>query len=316
MAKFSSAPSLLLGISARIFIDKFILNNDSPMRDFGLLGLWQGVAVYYAFTINYDFAVALSLILAVKLVIDLSSEHDITKFTSTILAAALGVIITDVLSRFLGDGLYHGQYRQHRSSPTKPHSNRDHDKKRTTKAVHFNRNGTADPVCEGTTNTRPPFTTPTTTHHHHRSPRRPSQSDITSLDSTSDFIGPQSSSLSPLDREVARLRARASLADTERRRYKEERKWAISQGNHARASQMTWEVKRYKALMQSFHREADALVIRGASNTRQNGTDPQRSSAPPERTSRSKPTVDIPTDRQPGLTNGESSNHRKQKSGR
>ena len=70
--------------------------------------------------------------------------------------------------------------------------------------------------------------------------------------------------MTPLEREVATLRARASLADSERRRYKEERKWAISQGNLARASQMKWEVKRYTALMQSCHREADAKLLEGA----------------------------------------------------
>ncbi len=61
------------------------------------------------------------------------------------------------------------------------------------------------------------------------------------------------------------LRARASLADSERRRFKEERKWAMSQGNVARASQLSWQVKRYTALMESFHREADTKVVEGTS---------------------------------------------------
>lgn len=39
--------------------------------------------------------------------------------------------------------------------------------------------------------------------------------------------------------------------------------WALSQGNVARASQMGWQVKKYKALMQSFHREADSLIVEG-----------------------------------------------------
>ena len=70
--------------------------------------------------------------------------------------------------------------------------------------------------------------------------------------------------LTPQEREVAVLRARASLADSERRRFKEERKWAMSQGNVARASQLAWQVKRYTALMESFHRAADAKVVEGA----------------------------------------------------
>ena len=84
-----------------------------------------------------------------------------------------------------------------------------------------------------------------------------------SLDSVPSSIDPEGK-LTPQEREVAVLRARASLADSERRRFKEERKWALSQGNTARASQLAWQVKRYTALMESFHREADAKVVEGA----------------------------------------------------
>jgi hypothetical protein len=69
--------------------------------------------------------------------------------------------------------------------------------------------------------------------------------------------------MTPTERDIAALRARASLADSERRRFKEERKWAVAQGNLALAAQMKWEVKRYSALMKSFHREADAKIAEG-----------------------------------------------------
>jgi hypothetical protein len=62
---------------------------------------------------------------------------------------------------------------------------------------------------------------------------------------------------------VATLRARASLADTEKRRYKEERIWALAEGNQARAEQMSWQVKRYRALTHGFHKEADAKLLEG-----------------------------------------------------
>jgi len=67
--------------------------------------------------------------------------------------------------------------------------------------------------------------------------------------------------MDPLEREIAILRARASLADSERRRFKEEKKWALSQGNLTRATQMSWQVKRYTALTQSFTKEADARLL-------------------------------------------------------
>jgi hypothetical protein len=83
-------------------------------------------------------------------------------------------------------------------------------------------------------------------------------------DSLSDWIDPNHT-MTPLEREVAALRKKASMADSERRRFKEEKQWAQVQGNKARAAQMGWQVKRYSALMQSFHREADLRLLEGSS---------------------------------------------------
>jgi hypothetical protein len=82
-------------------------------------------------------------------------------------------------------------------------------------------------------------------------------------DSLSDWIDPNHT-MTPLEREVAALRKKASMADSERRRFKEEKQWAQVQGNKARAAQMGWQVKRYSALMQSFHREADLRLLEGS----------------------------------------------------
>src|ERR1700722_314547 len=308
MVSFSSAPSLLLGLSARLFVDKFITQHQPTMKDFGLLGLWQGVGVYYAFTINQDLAIAAIVLVGTRLVVEFSSEHDFARFTSTVLGAALGVIVTDVLSRFLGDGLY--RTHKPRTLPVKS-PNAPLDRKR--RVVQFER--AVNSAADGSSS------------HRRRSPI-PTQSDITSLDTTSD-MGILSSSLSPLEKEVARLRARASPPDTERRRYKEEGERGVSQGNHARASQMAWEVKRYKSLMQSFHREADALLVqceichvqtslryssvRCVANTRQDVTDIQRPT-PPDQSSQHKP-PDTAAERQP-VSNGDAGTLRKQKSGR
>jgi hypothetical protein len=51
-------------------------------------------------------------------------------------------------------------------------------------------------------------------------------------------------------------------------RFKEEKQWEQVQGNKARAAQMGWQVKRYSALMQSFHREADLRLLEGSSGPR------------------------------------------------
>ena len=92
---------------------------------------------------------------------------------------------------------------------------------------------------------------------------QPSGSILTAdFTTSSDLIYPKSN-MTPLQREVANLRAKASLADTERRRFKEEKQWALSQGNSARAEQMGWQVKRYTALVDNFHKEADAKLLGG-----------------------------------------------------
>jgi len=68
--------------------------------------------------------------------------------------------------------------------------------------------------------------------------------------------------MTPLEREVAALRKKASTADSERCRSKEEKQWTQVLGNEARAAQMGWQVKRYSALM---HREADLRLLEGSS---------------------------------------------------
>ena len=216
------------------------------MRDFGLLGLWQGVAIYYAFTLSQELAALATFFITVKLILEFNSEQDAVKFVTTLFGAALGVFATDLLSRYLGDGLYKKRKPKSQSQQSTP-------ERLKSRSVHFSKTPAKGP---GESSGRGKG-------HANQKTSRISPSDITSLDNSSDLFRSSSSSMSALEREVARLRTRASLADTERRRYKEERKWALSQGNIALASQMAWEVKRYKALMQSFHREADVLVVQG-----------------------------------------------------
>jgi hypothetical protein len=56
--------------------------------------------------------------------------------------------------------------------------------------------------------------------------------------------------------QIASLRAQANAAAGDKRRIQEERKWAISQGNWARASQLGWQIRKYQALIESFAKEA------------------------------------------------------------
>jgi hypothetical protein len=83
-------------------------------------------------------------------------------------------------------------------------------------------------------------------------------------DLLSDWIDPNYT-MTPLERKVAVLCKKASMTNSEGRRFKEEKQWGQVQGNKARAAQMGWQVKHYSALMQSFHCEADLRLLEGSS---------------------------------------------------
>lgn len=238
---FSTAPSLLVGLSARIFIDKFLRSTRPPTTsDSFLLGLWQGVGIYYAFVSSPNLGIGAAFAVGAKLLLDFYVVQDTMTFIVVFLGVSLGILSTDILSRYI-DNLF-----QAKRSPD-PGGNSRTLRSRP-RSIQFQQSR------EGEGSER----------HHRKRVGRP-RSDIVSvlsLDTNSDLIDPKPT-MSPLDREVAALRTQASLADSERRRFKEEKKWAKSLGNTARAEQMSWQVKRYTALMQSFHKQADAKIIEG-----------------------------------------------------
>ena len=237
----ATAPALLLGLGARILLDHFSRIEGPSVKDFILVGAWQGVALHYAIKTS-GFGIIVAFGIAAKLFIEFNLVLDVTRSVTTVVGIALGVLFTDFLSQYFDKPLSSDRKRkkhQSSSTPIKPEIRRE-------RVVQFRpsvQGGSLETLIGPTSN---PFML----------------SDITSIDSLSDTLasGP---SLSPLEREVHALRTRASLADSERRRCKEERKWAVSQGNIARASQMKWEAKRYTALMQDFNREADLKAMEG-----------------------------------------------------
>ncbi|KAF8894044.1 hypothetical protein BD779DRAFT_972039 [Infundibulicybe gibba] len=244
---FATAPALLIGLGARLLLDKLTRGSEEPsMRDFILVGVWQGVALQYSFK-HSAFGLPVLIAILGKLFVEFTTAHDITRCAVSALGVVLGFVGTDVVSQFLDQPIDSDKKgKKTHAAPGSGHiSKRD-------RLVQFQRSVEGDRSSE-----------------RFRNLVRNSVSDITSVDSNSELIGPNPS-MTPLDREVAALRARASLADSERRRFKEERKWAESQGNAARASQMKWQVKRYTALMQSFHQEADKKLLEASLN-RQNG---------------------------------------------
>ncbi|KAJ7703021.1 hypothetical protein B0H17DRAFT_1194273 [Mycena rosella] len=237
--------ALLIGLGARILLDQFTRSGEASARDFIVLGLWQGCGLHYVTTANKELLVPAAGVVAAKLFFDFVVGQDIMKAMVTLLGIALGFCVADLLSRWVDNSEYSGR------SPKR----HQHTHRQRSRSIHTRRS-------EG---------------DERRSPRRDTLrravSDITSVDTNSLLFG-RDPTMTPLDREVAALRARASLADSERRRYKEERKWAIEQGNGARAKEMSWQVKRYSALMKSFHREADDKIIEASTGSRQQRMQP------------------------------------------
>jgi len=247
----ATAPALLIGLGARVLLDYFTRTDGPFVKDFILAGAWQGVALHYTARglSNSILAIVVSVAIAAKLFVDFNLCADLTRCVTTILGVALGVLFTDFLSQYFDKPRHSSSRRHKKPTPTKT-TPRKHEK-----VVQFRpsvQGGSVETVADITEITD--VNTLTTASHF--------ISDITSVDSNSDKMGP-TSSMSALERDVHLLRTRAALADSERRRFKEERKWAISQGNIARASQMKWEVKRYTSLMETFNREADMKAQEG-----------------------------------------------------
>ncbi|KIK92121.1 hypothetical protein PAXRUDRAFT_34669 [Paxillus rubicundulus Ve08.2h10] len=255
---FSTAAALLFGLGTRIALDKFFGNaSDVPnppdaIGDIVLLGVVQGVALYYTLMEFRDFAFVVAFAIATRLAIEYMMFQDVGKCATTLLGVALGVLVTDVLSQLIEDG-YLYDFGQGGGDADSEYGASSIPTKRRKRLVKFQSTTEYSAV--------PPS-----------KPIRPRRQDPARKWRTEPSVPPSMTSsnedmvdphrvMDPLEREVATLRARASLADSERRRFKEEKKWALSQGNMARAAQMSWQVKRYSALTRSFTKEADTRLL-------------------------------------------------------
>ncbi|KAH9832180.1 uncharacterized protein C8Q71DRAFT_777721 [Rhodofomes roseus] len=278
--EITTSSALLIALGARILLNTiFVGPNATPSTAECLLnGLFQGVLLYTSLTQLFILVVPVGFGIAAKLLLDYSRTFDATQCVCTLLGVALGVVFTDVLSKTFDNETTKITTTTTRSRTTANVAQRDthrDEPSRRLRLVSFDRQERPRHRREDG-------------HRHHRdtddrerdrdrdrNPRRLEVRPITptltyastapsiSLDSVPSSIDPEGR-MTPQERAVAVLRARASLADSERRRFKEERKWALSQRNYARASQLAWQVRRFTALMESFHREADVKVVEGA----------------------------------------------------
>jgi len=291
----STGTPFLLALGARLFLKSFVLAPEQPPStpDFLLTGLFMGVLLYHVMTQIPPLTVPVSVAIAAKFSLDLLGAFDPAKCAFELFGTVLGVLSTHALSMFFEEN----SRPQRERSGTSGGGAQTQDPGRRLRLVSFEKNGHDRPRVQREahrTNGRERanghrHSSDDHTRDRERHARRPevpravtptltyaSTAPSISLDSIPSSIDPEGR-LTPHERAVAVLRARASLADSERRRFKEERKWALSQGNFARANQLAWQVKRYATLMESFHREADAKVVEAA-----RATAAQRSGFSPE----------------------------------
>ncbi|OSD06867.1 hypothetical protein PYCCODRAFT_1359432 [Trametes coccinea BRFM310] len=273
---------LLFALGARVFVNTLIPDptHTPSTPDFLLNGLFQGVLIQNTLTQLPQVVLVVVLGVAAKLVIDYVRLSDVVQTACTVLGVALGVLVTDLLSQFVDPALISGAIPERAPVPVSVGPKRELlEPSKRIRLVSFGRDRTRSHRHKDAghrdrdEHTRHREREREREHERHGRPTdiRPITPTLTycstapsiSLDSVPSSLDPEGK-LSPQEREVAVLRARASLADSERRRFKEERKWALSQGNMARASQLAWQVRRYTALMESFHREADAKVVEAA----------------------------------------------------
>jgi hypothetical protein len=253
--------ALLIGLGGRILLDQYTRSGEVSAQNFIVLGLWQGCGLHYVTTASKELLTPAAAVVVAKLFFDFAIGQDASRAMVTLLGIALGFCVADLSSRFMDTSDYGRKSRKQRPVPQPA------PPRQRSRSIHARRS-------EGDERERRP----------RRDNLRRAVSDITSVDTNSLLFG-RDPTMTPLDREVAALRARASLADSERRRYKEERKWAIETGDAARAkevrkllcgvlrgtniiSKMSWQVKRYSALMKSFHREADDKILEGRTKAR------------------------------------------------
>jgi hypothetical protein len=256
---FAIAPPLIVGLGVRIILEKLVLRSPPSLLNSILTGAWQGILFYHAL-VQYppELPVVVGAGVGLKLFLDLFVWHeDTSRCVSSVLGIALGILGLDLVSRSFDEAALpppEGSVPRRRSSS--PRARRGEGRESVVRFRHkedVDRYGSSSrrlrhkDSLENSIITAPSLDV-----------SLPSISEVT--DSTR---ARSAAAANPLQKEIADLRTRASLADTERRRFREEKKWAESQGNKARAEQMKWNIKRYTALMESFNREADLKVIEG-----------------------------------------------------
>ncbi|THH04576.1 hypothetical protein EW145_g5413 [Phellinidium pouzarii] len=241
-------------------------------------GLFQGVLLQYVFAEYSLFAPALALALAGRAFLDFfySQYTDVQKLSFTGMSAIVGFVgsylLTIVMEEWFGwnteeivESVVHHRapHRKDRMSARETRRDRTRARLREINARERERSRSHSQDRQDRSRHRERDMSAPATERFGAPPT--AITEMTSSTLTMEQMG-YTGLGRLLDLELANLRKRAATAEADRRRCKEERKWAIAEGDKVRATQLGWQVKRYAAMAESYTREADRRIIEGLIN--------------------------------------------------
>jgi len=264
------ASALVLGLGARIVFNVLFrpveAGLSNSISDYIVQGLWQGALVFYVFTEHETFASALAVGLLARCLLDFVSSNDVLKLVYTVGFAFMGALGAFILTQVLEDDFTLSEDfasftpRRRRSSSTEARDIPDRRSERSfirrvrdrsvPRAPRGRRERSRPRAPKVNREPSPPRRDPSSVHRA-----------ITVTDGSSETVELYTGLGRLVDMQLSGLRKRAASAEVNRRRCKEERKWALAQGNKALATQLSWQISRYAALSESYTREADRRII-------------------------------------------------------
>ena len=250
--------ALIIGLGGRVLLNSVQPSpfTESQTSDTVVLGLWHGALLQYAISEHSQLAPILGVAIIAWDMFDFSQTNDARKLALTVFSAIVCAAALTMVSQALGaeEVVEKTVEREIIRAPRSP-TEKEKDRGRSNKDRHKSSKKTRD--------TREP-SIPRRIPHAVRSV----QSDGRETHRTDDTIGTleyigHTGLEVDFELRLSNLRKRAAVAEANRRRCKEERKWALDQGNSARAEQLAWQIKRYAAIAESYNKEADRALIEG-----------------------------------------------------
>ncbi|KAG9002545.1 hypothetical protein FRB93_011419 [Tulasnella sp. JGI-2019a] len=228
-------PVSLIAVAIRLGIHRLLRWRILHSGEVLALGLFEGAILFHALDESPAVGAGCFLGFGSRVVIEHMKAPDPINVACSLLGLALGLLLSNVISSLWEDNTRTQE--KERSSPRRSRSHRRH-RSSNTRMLMIEGAPTPDSLSKQLSRR---------TNFH--IPDEPMQSPWEGLQSP---LGPGLG----LEEEVMELRRRASSAAGQTRKLQEEKKWALSQGNPARAFQLGWDIKRFQALSDLLNREA------------------------------------------------------------